>query len=37
MIKWLNGYPPDGANIAAIALSVAVGLIAIIEVLLPGV
>ena len=24
MIKWLNGYPPDGANIVAKALTVVV-------------
>ena len=36
MIKWLNGYPPDGADVEAIALSAAGELIAIIEALDPS-
>lgn len=36
MIKWLNGYPPDGANIEASAL-IGAALKATIEVLPPSV
>ena len=36
MIKWLNGYPPDGANIVALGLTVEAVLTASTEELPPG-